>query len=68
MHVEKSAIDFAIQEMNLTKNWPVLMPENEWNASLPDITNLYHNFVDFAIGADLKDTSKRALYVSCLIS
>lgn len=48
--------------MNLTKTWPVLTgdswDENQWNATE------YHRYsVDFFIDTDVKNTSRRSLYI-----
>lgn len=67
-HIEKSGLDFAIQELNLTTKWPVLRKENEWNESLWESTEFYRYIVDFFIDTDLKNTSRRALYVRNLIN
>lgn len=55
-------LEFLMQKMNLNKSWPVLNPtewdENEWNASA------YLRYsVDFFIDTDLKNTSRRSVYI-----
>lgn len=62
--IEKNGLEFVKQKLNLTVLWPVLMNEDEWDESLWNVTDFYRFSVDFFIDTDLKNTSRRALYVS----
>lgn len=62
--IEKNGVEFVKQKLNLTTLWPVLLDEDEWDESLWNATDFYRFSVDFFIDTDLKNTSKRALYVS----
>jgi predicted metalloendopeptidase len=53
------------KKLNLTKTWPVLLEDvNEWNVNQWNATEYHRYTVDFFIDTDVKNTSKRALYVS----
>lgn len=44
--------------------WPVLLDEEEWDESLWNATDFYRFTVDFFIDTDLKNTTRRKLYVN----
>lgn len=54
--------------MDLSTNWPVLMEEGKWNESLWKLPKFfdYSYLVDLSLTPDLKNTSRRALYVRSL--
>jgi hypothetical protein len=61
--IEKNGIDFVRRKLNLSKLWPVMNNEGTWNASLWNASDFHRFSVDFFIDADLKNTSRRILYV-----
>lgn len=64
-HIEEMGLEFVINQLNLTTKWPVLQKDN-WNKSLWETTEFYRYIVDYFIDTDLKNTSRRALYVRTL--
>lgn len=49
--------------MNLTKTWPVLLKDDEWDENQWNDTEYHRYSVDFFIDTDLKNTSIRSLYI-----
>jgi hypothetical protein len=62
--IEKNGVEFVEQKLNLKTKWPVLMDEDKWNESFWNSTDFHRFSVDFFVDTDLKNTSRRALYVS----
>lgn len=64
VQIEANGLDFVKAKLNLTSRWPVLLDEDEWDESLWNATDFNRFSVDFFIDTDVKNTTRRALYVS----
>jgi hypothetical protein len=56
-------VEFANKKLNLPKKWPVLMEPGEWDESTWNSTEFHRFSTEFFIDSDLKQTSRRLIYV-----
>ena len=61
--IEKNGVKFVEQKLELSTKWPVLMGADEWDESSWNSSDFHRFSVDFFIDSDLKQTSRRILYV-----
>lgn len=62
--IAQTGMEFVKRKLNLAQKWPVLLDSDDWNEELWNATELHRYNVDFFIDNDLKNTSRRSLYVS----
>lgn len=61
--IEGNGVEYIREKLNLTTKWPVLSKEDEFDESTWNATEFNRFSVDFFIDTDVKNTSRRVLYV-----
>ncbi|KAG5681750.1 hypothetical protein PVAND_011159 [Polypedilum vanderplanki] len=62
--IEKTSLDYVKRKLNLAEKWPVLQKQGEWDEKSMNETDYHRYNVNFFIDNDLKNTSRRIIYVS----